>query len=100
MKHEAYLGYIYIYIVLHTYIRLFKAFKNKDKYFQRIFFAKKNDKFDELRLNSKLASIFASEYGFYKVHSHCFADLAGFLFQYFYFFQKNSTVLKDLRLKI
>ena len=26
----------YIYIVLHTYIRLFKAFKNKDKYFQRM----------------------------------------------------------------
>ena len=36
MKHEAYLWYIYIYIVLHTYIRLFKAFKNKDKYFQRM----------------------------------------------------------------
>ena len=36
MKHEAYLWYIHIHIVLHTYIRLFKAFKNKDKYFQRM----------------------------------------------------------------
>ena len=53
-------------------------------------FAKKNDKVDELSLNSKLA-IFVSEYGFYRVHNHCFADLAGFLLQYFHFLQQNRT---------